>query len=242
MDWWLFFDILGYQNFLDKNDPEIAAEKISEFIKSLKGFQTESFLGLFSEEKREEVKPIIENIIYLVISDAILITLEANKNNQDDYRQGLKVFLLYCARLFKELFVFGLPVRGAIEYGEYILIEKQTFAGRPIVNAYRSALNLDLSACRICDSVGDLSYLTKWENLVFFNYETPLTTKEEKPFILLVPVIRDNKDDQITLSKIEDFKQFIIKSFSAHNKIINKSVQEKILNTEFFFRYCKTFF
>jgi len=39
-----FFDILGYQNFLKKNEPEIAADKIAELIKDLKGFQSDTFL------------------------------------------------------------------------------------------------------------------------------------------------------------------------------------------------------
>jgi hypothetical protein len=234
-----FFDILGYQNFLEKNEPEIAAEKITEFIKKLKAFQGEKYLSFFGEEVKSVGEPIVRNIVYLVISDAILLTLEADKSNLHDYAYNQFFFLGYCSRLFKELFIYGLPVRGAIEYGEYVLVENLMFAGRPIVRAYQSAMDLDLSACQISDSVGDLP--SRFKNSVYVNYNTPLRTGEEKEFKLLTPFsLADNEKDQFTLKRITDLKQFIIRSFSAHGKMINKKVQNKTLNTEFFLRYCKT--
>lgn len=235
-----FFDILGYQNFLEKNEPEIAAEKISEFIKKLKTFQSETYLSLFDEKLQSKAKPIIEQIVYLVISDAILLTLETDKSNQQSYKVFQFLFLMHCARLFKELFIYGLPPRGAIEYGEYVLVENQMFAGRPIVRAYQSAMDLDLSACQVCDSVNDLS--PSLRNSLYLNYNTPLRTGEEKELVLLMPFnLADNEKDEFIVGKISDVKQFIIRSFSAHGKMINKEVQKKILHTEFFLRYCKTF-
>lgn len=236
-----FFDILGYQNFLEENEPEIAAEKISEFIKYLKDFQSETFVSFFKKDQhQEEIKPVIEKIVYLIISDTILLTLETDKTNQEAYGRYQLIFLMYCSRLFKELFVYGLPPRGAIEYGEYILVENQMFAGRPIVKAYQSAMDLDLSACHVSDSVGVLP--SKMKNRLYTNYDTPLRTGEEKKLVLLMPFnLRDNEYDKFVLTKITDLEQFIINSFSAHNKKINKEVQGKILNTEFFLRYCKTF-
>lgn len=234
-----FFDILGYQNFLEKNEPEIAAEAITELIKKLKTFKSETYLSVFGEEVKSVAKPIVGNIVYLVISDAILLTLEAHKSNEQDYAYFQFFFLGYCSRLFKELFIYGLPVRGAIEYGEYVLVENQMFAGRPIVRAYQSAMDLDLSACQVSDSVGDLPPDLK--NNFYVNYNTPLRTGEEKELKLLTPFsLADNEKDQFTLGRITDLKQFIIGSFSAHNKMINKEVQKKILNTEFLLRYCKT--
>jgi hypothetical protein len=234
-----FFDILGYQNFLVNNEPKIAAEKISEFIKHLKDFRSETFVNIFKKKNRAWIKPLLKKFVYLIISDAILLTLEADRANKD-YVDYQKVFLIYCSRLLKQLFVYGLPLRGAIEYGEYILIENRMFAGHPIVKAYQAAMDLDLSACQISDSV-DVS-LPKLHKRLYIDYITPLRTGEEKPLKLLMPFnLRDNEDDQFTLKKITDLEQFIINSFCAHNKTINKNVRNKILNTGFFLRYCKTF-
>jgi hypothetical protein len=139
------------------------------------------------------------------------------------------------------LFVYGLPPRGAIEYGDYILVESQMFAGRPIVSAYQSAMQLDLSVCQVSDSVGNLP--PDLRNIIYTNYNTPLRTGEEKELVLLMPfTLRDDKKDECTLKGIADLEQFIMGSFSAHNKMINKEVQKKMLNTEFFLRYCKTRF
>ena len=156
-----FFDILGYQNFLERNEPETAAGKIAEFMKKLKDFQSKTYLIMLGEKTEPKIRPILERIKYLVISDAILLTLETNKSNKKDYSLFQFFFLMYCLRLFKELFIYGLPVRGAIEYGEYVLVENQMFAGRPIVRAYQSAMNLDLSACQVSDSVVDMPPIFK---------------------------------------------------------------------------------
>ena len=232
-----FFDILGYQNFLKKNEPEIAADKIAELIKDLKGFQSDTFLSFLSESKRDKIGAVVKNIEYLVISDAILLTLETNKENKD-YTRNLRVFLFYCSRLSKQLFLYGLPLRGAIEYGDYVLIEKQMFVGRPIVKAYQASQLLDLSACQVSNSVGDLP--PDFEKKVHISYVTPLRTGEEKELVLLAPFnVADDKEDQWTSTKIPDLGQFIIEAFCAHGKSINREVQRKIINTEFFLRYCK---
>jgi hypothetical protein len=242
-----FFDILGYQNFLENNEPEIAAEKISEFLKSLSRFKGEQFLEIVRKtisdrnEVVDYIKTINEKINYLSISDAILLTLEADKNEgKQIYLFNSAIFLAYCTILHKELFVYGLPTRGAIEYGEYILIDNQMFAGRPIVNAYRTAMELNLSACLVSKSVNLQSpEWDKFKNILFVEYITPLVTGEEKELALLFPLPGLGVDNQHSLSQ-PDIKQFIIKSFSAHNKMINKKVQNKISNTEYFFRYCRT--
>jgi hypothetical protein len=234
-----FFDILGYQNFLERNEPETAAEKIAEFMKKLKAFQSKTYLIMLGEKTEPKIRPILERIKYLVISDAILLTLETGKSNKKDYPLFQFFFFMYCSRFFKELFVYGLPVRGAIEYGEYVLLENQMFAGRPIVHAYQSAMDLDLSACKVSDSVGELVQAGK--DNIYLNYNTPLRTGEEKELVLLTPfALEDDEKDEFTLERIPDLKQFVMESFCAHNKMINKEVQKKILNTEFFLRYCKT--
>ena len=221
-----FFDILGYRNFLKRNKPEIAAEKITEFLKKLKAFQSETYLSLFEKEFQSEAKPIVEKIVYLVISDSILLTLEADKSVEGDYKFSQFLFLVYCARLSKDLFIYGLPVRGAIEYGEYVLVENQTLVGTPIVDAYQSATDLDLSACQVSNSVEDL--VASLENVVYLKYNTPLTTGEEKELVLLMPFsLADDEKDEFTLTKITDLEQFIMRSFSAHSKMVNKESQRK---------------
>jgi len=42
-----------------------------------------------------------------------------------------------------------------------------------------------------------------------------------------------------TYHTISDLTQFVVDSFTAHKKMIDKSVQNKIVNTELFLRCCK---
>jgi hypothetical protein len=239
-----FFDILGYQNFLKQNEPELAAEKISEFVRKVKDFPKDTFIKLITPGKHEKaevnqsITGFLNEITCLIISDAIILTLEVDNSQTADAGIRKTYFTIYCSMLFNELFSDGFPPRGAIEYGDYILLntqDSQLFAGKPIVDAYQSAINLDLSACQISDSLGEPP--TALENHTYVRYNTPLKTGGEKELKLLMSFYFDVQEN--TYHNISDLTQFVVDSFTAHNKMIDKSVQNKIVNTELFLRYCK---
>jgi hypothetical protein len=234
-----FFDILGYQSFLKHNDPELAAEKISEFVKKVKNFPESVFMKLFTQDELRKAKiTFVNEIIYLIISDAIILTLEVD--NSQPVEAGIRktYFIVYCSMLFNELFSFGFPPRAGIEFGDYILFKdqgSQLFAGKPIIDAYQSAVSLDLSACRISDSLGIPPIAL--ENHAYVKYKTPLKTGDEKELKLLMSFYFDVQEN--TYHTISDFTQFVVDSFTAHGKMIDKNVQNKIVNTELFLRYCR---
>ena len=241
-----FFDILGYQSFLEQNEPEFAGERILELMNKVKEFPKNTFLKLFEDWRKTPPDPepelakyltaFLNQITYLIISDSIIFTFALNDGNAEDSEYGKSFFITYCSMLFNELFSYGFPVRGAIEYGDYILLKSQDtqlFAGRPIVDAYKSAMNLDLSACQISDSVA----LAYGENHIYLKYKTPLKTGDEKVLKLLMSFYFDVQEN--TYHTIPDLTQFVIDSFTAHKKMIDKNVQNKILNTELFLRCCK---
>ena len=230
-----FFDILGYSAFMENNEVEDAALKINDFINELETFDMDRFLERF--EIRDRIKNVSQEIQYVVISDSILISLECDQDNNDSYRLYSMVFSIYCALLFKKLFIFGLPLRGCIEYGEYY-VHDHTFAGLPIIDAYNNSEKLNLASCEISKSVfTDTIDLEELKNL-FIPYLIP-TKNGDKQSILLNFLIKLHDEDEYSLDKLSDPKQFIINSFSAHNKYIGSNVYQKIENTEMFIRYCK---
>ena len=230
-----FFDILGYSAFMENNKVEDAALKINDFINELENFDMNDFLQRF--EIRDRIDDVLKEIGYVVISDSILITLECDKHNTDTYRLYSIVFSLYCALLSKKLFIFGLPLRGCVEYGEYY-IKNNTFAGKPIIKAYKKNEKLNLSVCEISESIfsEDVS-IDKFGNL-FVPYLIP-TKNGDKQSILLNFLIKLHDEDEYSLEALSDPKQFVVNSFSAHNKYIGSNVYQKIDNTEMFIRYCK---
>jgi hypothetical protein len=239
-----FFDILGYQSFLEQNELERAAEKMSEFVKKVKEFPKDTLMKLINPEEKEKpeakhaVTNLLNEITSLIISDAIILTLEVDSSQTADSTFRKQYFIVYCSILFNELFSYGFPPRGAIEYGDYILLktqDSQLFAGEPIVDAYQSAMNLDLSACQVSNSLGEPP--NALENHTYLKYKTPLKTGGEKELKLLMSFYFDVQEN--TYHTISDLTQFVVDSFSAHKKMIDKTVHNKIVNTELFLRCCK---
>ncbi len=230
-----FFDILGYSAFMENNKVEVAALNINDFISELEKFDMNGFLHRFNFRGR--INNISEEIEYAIISDSILITLECDKNDIESYRLYTTVFLLYCALLSKKLFIFGLPLRGCIEYGEFY-IKNNTFAGKPIIKAYQNSEKLNLSACEVSESIFFKNVSIDLFGKLLVTYLIP-TKNSDKRSILLNFMIKLNDKDKYSLDKLSDPKQFVINSFSAHNKFIGSTVYQKIDNTEMFIRYCK---
>ena len=239
-----FFDILGYQSFLEQNEPELAAGKISEFVEKVKDFPKDTFMKLIVPDEKEKpeanhhITKLLNEITCFIISDAIILALEVDSSQTADSTFRKRYFIVYCSMLFNELFSYGFPPRGAIEYGDYILLKTQDsllFAGKPIVDAYQSAMNLDLSACQVSNSLGEPP--NAFENHTYLKYKTPLKTGDERELKLLMSFYFDVQEN--TYHTISDLTQFVVDSFTAHKKMIDKSVRNKIVNTELFLRNCK---
>ncbi len=230
-----FFDILGYSAFIENNKAEVAAQKINGFINEIEKLNMSDHLKSFLGKGR--IADVSEKISYLIISDSILVTLECDLDDKGSYRLYATVFLIYCSFLSKRLFIFGLPLRGCIEYGEYY-IKDHTFAGMPIIKAYQNSEKIDLAACEISESIFSTNLTIDNISKLGIGYKIP-TKNEDKHSVLLNFLLKLDENDKNIIGKIPDFKQFIIDSFAAHNKYIGSNVYRKINNTEMFLRYCK---
>ena len=120
-----FFDILGYENLLSKNEAEDIAKKIFPILMKKGDKVFAEIKSLFSTNLTEDektVESIIGTIQWLAFSDTILITLEIN-NNRKDYNTFLRwmSFFLICKELQCTFFKVGLPLRGAIDFGKFVI-------------------------------------------------------------------------------------------------------------------------
>ncbi|MBN2789477.1 MAG: hypothetical protein JXR69_04765 [Candidatus Delongbacteria bacterium] len=231
-----FFDILGYSSFLENNEAVIAVDIITDLLREIQTLK-ENAIKTFSIENTV-YSEIVKRIEYLIISDSIILSLVCKKREDEDneYKDELKVFLLYSSFLMKKLFIKGLPLRGSIDYGEFVIVEN-TFVGKPIINSYKAGNKINLAACSILEPVG-IDILKDLENDLYFKYNTPIRNGEEISTLLHF-LIGEGEGDNYKLDKIKDFKQFIMDSFVKHNKPLDKKVYQKIINTEMFLRFCK---
>lgn len=147
-----FFDILGYTSFLENSETEIIARSVLKIINSIPKVVKDEASLIFPDilNKYQEIN-------FLVFSDSILMTLELESPSITigNYNKWSR-FIICAVFLYRMLLTSGLPVRGAISHGD-IVIDKNCFAGEPIVNAYKLSTNLNLSATVVADESGEFA-------------------------------------------------------------------------------------
>ncbi len=145
-----FFDILGYQNLLEQNEPEVIAEEVLPILIGLKNSIKANIYDVMklakASERKKIIEPIVESMEWLVFSDTILLTLAFNENDVSLNHYYWFVFLLASIEIQTQLFNAGLPARGAIDYGKFF-VQEGCFAGRCIVKAYKLSSTIEMAAC-----------------------------------------------------------------------------------------------
>ena len=224
-----FFDILGYQNLVRNSDIKYVADVINQNINGLQPFLNSYFKDLFGDLDGSDDDH-IGKIDTRVISDSILLTCECDED--DDWMWFF--FLAYAAKMMRLAFEDGLPLRGAISYGEYY-VEGYSFAGIPIMDAYSLSESLEFSGCAL--TVEGIAALKKtiehevFEETIFLPLVTPYFAplkKEEKDLYILNWYCSYDSLGEFP----EDLRQYVFESFYAHGKSVPMSVVPKIENTE----------
>lgn len=227
-----FFDILGYQSFLENNDAETAALEVLDIINNI-GTIVSSGLIASLRDPNEKQKKMVESIQWLVFSDTILMAMEWNESLHDFVGFGIAAI-----RLCREMFDFGLPLRGAIGSGRY-LINESCFAGRVIVDAYRAEKNINLAACVLDQKLIDM-LMGRGEDAaelverIVVRYMTPLIDGQYQKRYLLHYLSRHGR---LPHPNAVDIPQLVLNSFWAHGKDITASAETKARNTESFLRF-----
>ncbi|MBC2703518.1 hypothetical protein [Desulfobacula sp.] len=272
-----FFDVLGYQNLLENNKPEIVAETVIPIMQGLDNSIIKFFMTCLDKvmpeinpetlveevfHKKHKIKidestkqKIIEEIFnkkkdgslkfnfdkkikeidWLVFSDTILLNMPIEEIGKA--RNQIAIFFMACKILMVTMFMHGLPLRGAVDFGDYY-INKNCFAGFPIVDTYKLSNMLELSACVVSKELEEK--LNKNDFLKFFkHYSSP---KRDYLYSYLVP-LKDKEEQYQTIAYAppllegENLRQSILSSFGKHNKTIPLAIQDKIRNTEQYFYF-----
>lgn len=246
-----FSDILGYSRLIEKNDvgdqliltlkliseiPEIVRTRLTNTIQKKIGFEEEnSALNSLSKIKN------------LVVSDSILTFLDLDSDDTKTLASHWTVFMIYMQALYELFFDEGLPLRGAISAGEFIVV-KNSFAGKPIIDSYRMANNMNQAGI-----------ILDIENILFCINKNLKSTRVNSEVILTDTLVCDkieyvkkngvkssgiflkcftNKNIISTYSK-NDFEKLVIyitKSFCAFNKDLDDSADIKLINTISFYK------
>jgi hypothetical protein len=228
-----FFDILGYQNLLERNEPEKVAKDVLPVLQEIKNSvraEAKTFLKLAKFPTQAKIiEPIMDSMEWVIFSDTVLITLPFDGEDSSPHLYYWLVFLAAARIVQTKLFDAGLPVRGAIDYGKF-LVENNCFAGRCIVKAYQLASKIEMAACVLSEQAAHQfqSNGMKSPRLVL-----------GKAFIIeyLVPTKDGEEHMQTVVARSPTIKQpdihkAVMHAFWGHGKDIPQSVRPKVANTE----------
>ncbi|WP_295103780.1 hypothetical protein [uncultured Candidatus Kuenenia sp.] len=233
------FDILGYQNIIDNNEIEDVSKIVLEILTKLPSAAKDTLTRLISdEESRNFFIKEKENLKSLIISDTILLSLSVDpKALHGNKMSNWAIFLLHAAMLLRLAFDKGLPLRGSIDSGNFFILDN-CFAGKPIVNAYRLANQLQFSGCALTPKVekefkNDLNRSQDAIRCLFFPYLLPLKNNEEMKLSLVNWLNPFDSWKEVP----DDICQYVVKAFHAHNKDVSQKDIQKLINTEIIMRY-----
>lgn len=249
-----FFDILGYQSFLENNEDVAgeATEKVLNFIVNLEKNIPEHILRNISRNYKA-VKRLLNEIKFLVFSDTILLTTTYARNEGNDGKTDKWIlFLVASLKLNRWMFEYGLPLRGVITTGSF-RVKEHCFAGKPIIEACKLCHDLDLAACVMTKNAyqevtnlinsSNREKIKKLLNDSIVEYLIPKKGgKEEKLPTLNFLALRglkprSNRGDVKPKDNKRDVRQIVLDKFCKHNKDIPQEALSKVANTEQYLRY-----
>ncbi len=139
------FDVLGFKSFCQHN----ADQKVAHEVLTTIDLVPEGMTGLLSHslgqgKNNQAAQQLVSNLDWLVFSDTILVTLPQAEEARPDL---LLLFFSACATFNRLMFDRGLPIRGSILLGDFLL-GNRCVAGRVLVDALDQIHDLE-AACTI---------------------------------------------------------------------------------------------
>jgi hypothetical protein len=131
-----FFDILGYKSIL-KNNINDCAKIIKEILLQIPDTIKDDLIKIGMRQRRDEElkKFFTEHFHRIMVSDSILIFFDFDKIEESEIPFFTMIALLYIRNFQSQSFKKGLPMRGAVDFGEYYFYDN-LFAGETIINTY----------------------------------------------------------------------------------------------------------
>jgi hypothetical protein len=232
-----FLDILGYQSLMENNN----IEAVTDIIRScMVGLDKKALGTTLKNLGIKDNSAHIPTIVPLLVSDSFLIFLPVEDETPFEKTQlDIVCFFEYLRELMQQSFKNGLPLRGAVDFGEFYL-EGACYAGETIVRSHQLGSSLDFAGCVFTDGCK-----AKLVDLVNKNPTTIISLDFDAGWDYLCPC-KDQKYQRLLLfewaSDLEvngDVRQRVFEAFISHNKNIEIGVERKITNTEFTIRFLK---
>jgi hypothetical protein len=238
-----FFDILGYENYLHHNEPEEAARTVLAFLPRAGSQAVEKLLKMFPDVQKTDpsAEARFREIRWVVFSDTVLASLsfsepEAIKDRKLACRSFTAAMSVFC----RHMFAAGLPVRGVINFGDFV-VQEACFAGRCIIDAYSFGKKLELAACVVHPLSEEQFKATRGglaPDRLVFPYQIP-TKDNSANRLLTLNYVTWGKELGFEDMSGQDIRQAVLSAFWRHNKDLPLSAMNKLENTEVLIRHFK---
>lgn len=231
-----FLDILGYGNILENNPPEYVAETVFKVLSKAQEFTQKTLPQITSFDPVQKFDYSLIN--FISFSDSILISIDLRSISEKEMSNSLFVYLLYCSFITRMMHENGLPVRGAIDYGEYIMVNN-FIAGLPIIESFKLGNRVEMEGVVLTGAAAD-NIIEGCKNCGFgihhliSPYLVSMKDDIEEKLYVLTP-------SPCTTPIVGDLRQYVLASFWKHHKDIPQAVRNKVDNTEQYLRFLKTF-
>lgn len=230
-----FFDILGYQSFLE-NSENVAGESAEQVLEIINNIPSE--LNKLSGYLQEAEKYKGYELKHLIFSDTIVLMLDQKDDADDEWIKNAREYMFKSsAILSSQMFLEGLPMNAVIHEGDY-LMKGHSLAGKGVVEAYRQCHQLDFAGTVLSEELGTnvrderaAFPLINNQSQEYFSYLTPLRNGAEKRLIVInwLHYLKEVGGRYEEVAK--DIESFVWKSFWAHSKECSQSVDQKVANT-----------
>jgi hypothetical protein len=252
-----FFDILGYKQVILNNQINATAKLISDILMKMPDTvvtnitrsdapAVHEMTGTAMAAMQAWNKILRESIHWLIFSDTILVSMALDRSLHPLLQfQRSGAFFQTCIVLLREMFDRGLPLRGAVSFGDFF-IQERCFAGVSIVDAYQLSESLELSGAVLTREAAAMCRETR-EFAAQHDYDNMVDIMDHMFVEYLVPMKRDVNRRHLTLNWVnldigleaieKNVRDYVIDSFVSHNKSTPPTVYPKIHNTEMYIRY-----
>ncbi|MGA9099650.1 MAG: hypothetical protein WB392_12045 [Methanotrichaceae archaeon] len=238
------FDILGYSRMNEGNNLD---SLIDIFTRNIVGVD-QSAVTLAGAARQQQLFSFAE-VKTILFSDMIIFYEESPK--PELVGKGIidpSQFMLKACTLLRLAFEGGIPLRGAISFGEYYVHER-TFLGKPIIEARNFEVNQEWSGAALCKSAED-EYLRRLQ-IFQEKHVAPLISNGSREnvnpilphnFVTMdclykypIPCKESDReglalcwDDSVyIMSKLRDIRPGIERLNLKYKKQINKRIEEK---------------
>lgn len=236
-----FLDILGYQSFLENNSATESAEKVLEMITTLPKSTHAELSKKWIDKKLDQA--VINGLQHIIFSDTIVLLLPYSNNDEKNIQASVSYMVTCAGFLVTKMFDAGLPMRGAVHEGEFI-VKESCFAGRGIVDSYRLCSQLDFAGLVVSETI------TK--RLATDHLRPDATINKDLYKHIFVPILsplKSGKAEILSEKRLthvnwymmmsgtlkahleSDVIQCVLSRFWAHDKDCPTSVDAKIRNT-----------